>query len=127
MSAIDPVAYRRVIQSARWRALKARLLRERGPRCERCGKQWAPGYPPKLELHHTTYERLGHERDTDVQLVCGGVCHDHADAERARQAQQRAASALYAARLDGWARRKYGDDMNPEDVADEFDAWLSDE
>jgi 5-methylcytosine-specific restriction endonuclease McrA len=61
--------YRRATQSLYWRALRRGLILERGYRCERCG--WAYG---KLQLHHRTYERLGHELPADVELLCTR-CH----------------------------------------------------
>src|SRR5207247_2471658 len=42
------------IQSDEWRALRARLLSERGTVCEHCGNGTGV-----LQLHHITYERLG--------------------------------------------------------------------
>jgi len=68
--------YRRHIRSPQWRALKQRLLRERGMRCQRCGTP-----ADQLVLHHTTYERLGKERDEDLMLVCR-PCHPGADLQR---------------------------------------------
>lgn len=36
--------------------------------CERCGcGEW-------LQVHHRTYERLGHERDDDLEVLCV-ACH----------------------------------------------------
>lgn len=126
---MDKAAYLAVINSKRWRELRLRLLRERGERCERCHKTWAPGFKTSLELHHLTYERLGHERDGDVQLVCKG-CHESADIERAKDARERSEHALGVARLNGWASKKYGDNWNEctmderERIAEEFDEWL---
>jgi hypothetical protein len=116
--------WKAVLSSARWKALRARLIRERGDRCERCRKQWAPGYKHVLILHHLTYERLGAERDTDVQLVCE-YCHDHADRERADAGRQRS----WNARLDAWATKVYGENWDPGDgsIEEHFEAWLEDQ
>jgi 5-methylcytosine-specific restriction endonuclease McrA len=64
--------YRRALNSHHWRDLRARLIRERAG-CESCG------HPPfsggaSLTLHHLTYERLGAELDSDVEVLCT-VCH----------------------------------------------------
>jgi len=75
--------YKRHIGSKQWRATKQRLLLERGGCCERCGRE------PPLMLHHKTYERLGRERDEDLELVCD-ACHPIADAQRAVQSRARA-------------------------------------
>ena len=77
--------HRRRIRSKEWRELKQRLLRERGARCQRCGDD----DPPSLVLHHNTYERLGHERDDDLELVCG-KCHPSADLQRSLNNRARA-------------------------------------
>ena len=111
--------YKAVLASPHWKALKRRLLTECDGRCERCGIRAA------LELHHETYERLGRERDEDVELVCGR-CHEIADEERAARSQERARAALYDARLDGWARKVYGEDWEFGDVdaiEEEFEVW----
>lgn len=127
MKALDQKQYYAVIHSARWRALRLRLIRARGARCARCGKTWAPGFRPQLSLHHTTYERLGRERDDDLLLLCD-ACHEPADQERAIRSGRRAQQALYAARLDGWASARYGDDWaacgDAESIEAEFVAWL---
>lgn len=126
MADLDRAHYRSVVASRRWRDLRARLMRERGLKCERCQKTWGIPRLAALQLHHRTYERLGAEWDTDVQLLCG-FCHEEADAERAIESRQRAASALYHARLDGWATKRYGENWSDsgENIADEFDNWLA--
>lgn len=119
--------YKLVIASKRWRDLRAQMIRERGARCERCGKTWAPGYKTTLQLHHKTYEHLGHENGSDVQLVCT-VCHETSDRERAIEARIRSADALWDARIEGWARKRYGEDWwydhQDEEIEDEFEEWL---
>lgn len=60
--------YSEYLQSERWRALRARLITERGTLCEVCHKQ------PHYSLHHNTYARLFNETDEDVTLVCK-ECH----------------------------------------------------
>ena len=61
-------SYHAYLQSAKWR-LKARACKMRaGWRCEECG---ADG---RLEAHHLTYERIFHERLSDLMALCG-ECH----------------------------------------------------
>lgn len=128
---IDRRAYQAVIASTSWRQRRTRLIQQRGPRCQRCGKTWAPGFKPTLDLHHLTYERLGSERDSDLELVCQ-ACHASADAQRATEARARAEEALYEARLDGWLRARYGDSYEDLDVdtliqeEDRFQDFLDD-
>ncbi len=99
-----------------------RLLAERGHCCERCKAN-----TPRLSLHHKTYDRLGRERDSDLELLCE-ACHEQADAERAAFGRAKAENALYDARLEGWASRRYGEDwaerQDPDAIAEEFDEWL---
>lgn len=115
-------AYRERIDSFAWRGKRMRLITERGGVCERCGRRRRP-----LHLHHKTYERLGRERDSDLEVVCVS-CHRKADAERAAKGARRSSTARHNARIDGWASRKYGEDwadyLDRAEVADEFDEWL---
>ncbi len=56
------------LQSPLWKE-RARQARERaGQRCQLCN-----GYGP-LEVHHRTYERLGHEHPDDLTVLCRS-CH----------------------------------------------------
>jgi hypothetical protein len=111
--------YETVINSFRWRGLKMRLLSQRGKRCQRCNQ---PRWP--LELHHKTYERLGEERDDDLELLCS-QCHVVADEERAEAGRVRASEALDDARFYGWCRAVYGEDYEPDDLDYErYEEWL---
>ena len=96
-----------------------RLTQQKGKRCERCKDSEA-----NLELHHKTYERLGSELDSDVELLCG-ACHKVADKERAEEGRKRSSDAYRKAKLDRWASRKYGEDWAERSYADsiydEFD------
>jgi hypothetical protein len=110
--------YNAVINSFRWRGLKMRLLAERGRKCQSCKK---PCWP--LELHHTTYERLGEELDADLLLLCAR-CHAAADEERAADGRHRAASALEAARYHGWVTAVYGEDCYVDETTwDAYQYW----
>ena len=88
-----PGAYRDALRSDHWHALKRATARRsehrwpaRPPRCEWC--RWAC---PQLQLHHRSYDRLGHERLRDVWLLCPR-CHQRADRRR-RERQARGAMA----------------------------------
>jgi hypothetical protein len=79
-----------------------------------------------LEVHHRTYERLGREMDKDLMVVCE-FCHPGQDVKRAQEAQVRAANSLYAARLEGWARKVYGDYWylgDKYEIEREFNDWV---
>jgi len=60
--------YIRYINSEAWRKRRARALKLAGHRCQVCGRNWS------LQVHHNTYERLGHEADSDLLVTCAS-CH----------------------------------------------------
>ena len=118
--------YNTVIASKRWRRLRAKRLEKCNHRCERCGwKKESWDKTRTLDLHHKTYERLGAEREEDLELVCS-LCHEKADRERAAEGRRRSADALYDAQFDGWATKVYGDNygmFEDEDMHDRFCEW----
>lgn len=118
--------YNAVIASKRWRRLRAKRLSKCNHSCERCG--WHKETRDKsrtLDLHHRTYERLGEERDEDLEIVCSW-CHGKADRERAAEGRRRAKDALHDAQFNGWATKVYGEDygmFEDEDMHDRFHEW----
>ena len=110
--------YRRRLAAPEWQDLRRRMLQRANYRCQRCGAGRCV-----LQLHHKTYERLGQEHADDVEVLCPS-CHKEADRERAAATTRRG----YYARLDGWARKVYGDDWelyrDTDLVAERFDQWL---
>ena len=120
-------AYRARLMCPDWRGIVCpRIIRRAGGRCERC-KRFG-----HLEIHHLTYERLGHELDSDLEALCD-ICHPPADKERERQTairhRERAAAgeiARHEAGFSTWCERRFGD-AAPDDLdfeRDKFDAWL---
>ena len=73
------------IQSEAWRLKKAQIIFVRGRQCERCKKG------DYLQLHHLNYDRLGHELDSDLQLLCV-KCHKKADQHREARTRYRQCS-----------------------------------
>jgi hypothetical protein len=77
-------AYEAYLQSPQWRALAARLKAAAGQRCtrmleDRTGnpRHWTMERCPNttdLQVHHLTYDRLGHELDSDLEVLCKR-CH----------------------------------------------------
>jgi hypothetical protein len=61
--------YGRVLCSLSWIERKEEIMEARGRACEECGAEGV-----ELQLHHTSYDRLGDELDTDLVLVCV-ECH----------------------------------------------------
>lgn len=75
--------YDEYMQSDAWLARCRALKEKRGHRCERCGVRNVP-----IQFHHLNYDRLGHELDDDLQIVCL-KCHPKADRERIEWEQRR--------------------------------------
>ena len=113
--------YTAYLDSMPWKAKRHQAISAAGYRCQSCGVQRLHG----LEVHHLHYDTLGDERLADLRVLCP-ACHAEADAERAAETADR----VWAARLDGWASRKYGDDWafwrDADAVEEEFEAWLED-
>ncbi len=109
--------YRKHLRSHEWRVLKAEVMNERGRECERCGETAG------LQLHHKTYERLGCELLTDVELLCID-CHELADKER----EIKNARKQYAAAVNTFGIKKFGEDWEAyadiEQVEEEYCEWL---
>ena len=60
--------YRRYMRSPTWWLRRDKKLAAAGYKCENCEE------PYGLEVHHLTYKRLGHELDSDLQVLCRW-CH----------------------------------------------------
>lgn len=114
--------HRRYIASKAWKQRRASVVMRSNLACERCGATF--GTAAALDVHHKTYERLGHERDTDLEVLCSS-CHQVADQQRAEIGRLRADQALYDARFHGWATKRYGDEYGwSEELEDEFHEFL---
>lgn len=68
MTAQRAFNYKRYLASREWALLKRVVYGRAGGTCERCH------YRPVVEIHHETYERIGHERAEDLLAVCR-PCH----------------------------------------------------
>ena len=110
--------YEEYLRSPQWARKRFQALKRARFRCGRCGQ-----YRVGLEVHHLTYEHLGHERARDLLVVCP-PCHEEADRERDRQRQAR----NWESRLDGWATKVYGPDwvleQGYDQVEEAFTEWL---
>lgn len=87
--------------------------------CERCQLK-----STRLELHHITYERLGHERRSDVQLLCFD-CHQQADAERAESQARASLKRQTDAAMRTYFDKTFGDGYEPDEQdVEHFYDWL---
>jgi 5-methylcytosine-specific restriction endonuclease McrA len=68
--------YNAYMRSDRWKAIRELMIEAAGGMCERCGK-----VRKRLEVHHLTYIRFGHEKPEDLQVLCA-PCHIITDANR---------------------------------------------
>lgn len=75
--------YVKYIKSNEWKWKRRVLGRLRGYKCEICGVDCKES---GWQVHHLTYERFGHEKFSDLMLVCP-KCHRIMDAERKREAK----------------------------------------
>jgi hypothetical protein len=71
------------LRSPIWRARRWWWYVTSRRRCERCGQRVALHGRGAVTVHHRTYARLGHERRSDVELLCWG-CHRRMDCWRYR-------------------------------------------
>ena len=67
--------YLEYLHSPGWSRLKTTIIKKRGESCEDCGKAGP------VNCHHLTYERLGHEEEGDLRLLCFS-CHLKAHGRR---------------------------------------------
>ena len=60
--------YTNYMRSITWRIKRQMAFAYYGKTCVLCGAT------SRLQVHHRTYKRLGHERLTDLIVLCG-TCH----------------------------------------------------
>jgi hypothetical protein len=62
------VAYETYLHSPEWAERRRYKLQQAGHRCQGCDSD------ELLEVHHLTYDRVGHERPEDLMVLCN-LCH----------------------------------------------------
>ncbi len=60
--------YSEYLKTTGWQTRREAALKRAGHRCQVCKSA------DRLEVHHNTYERLGHERAADLVVLCRS-CH----------------------------------------------------
>ncbi len=97
MTSRTRLAYEDYLASSRWRHVRRQALararwRCQNPACPDDAVRWLTdveisemAVPYPLEVHHLTYERLGHERPDDLLVLCER-CHS---VEHGREPEQR--------------------------------------
>jgi hypothetical protein len=115
------MAYQNHIRSSQWRGTREVMFKLRGKKCEICGSS------DRLELHHKTYERFGHELPSDLEILCK---RHHEEADRKRKvARQRAFDELCESSrtsnaLETYVSKVYGDGYRNESMYREASDWL---
>lgn len=61
-------AYHQYLMSSQWESKRQELFKLRGKKCERCQDT------KDIQVHHKTYDRLGQEKLTDLEVLCS-ACH----------------------------------------------------
>lgn len=61
--------YAAYLRTPHWAAMRAAALAYAERRCQLCYSSEA------VEVHHRTYERVGHERPADLTVLCA-KCHE---------------------------------------------------
>lgn len=61
--------YNGYLQSEIWAEVRRRVIKRARGDCQRCRSRVA------VEVHHLSYDRVGHERWGDLQAICKN-CHD---------------------------------------------------
>lgn len=112
--------YDQYLATPHWKAMRAAKLRQAGHECERCGEpaMEMEGAWFGLEVHHLTYERVGHEHFDDLMVLCR-PCHAAQHGLEANAAEARRWARVRA------ARRYLGLSVGywPDDIDVEVEAW----
>jgi len=78
--------YSLYLRSPEWHQKRAQALEGSHYTCSECGLAKERTIGLRLNVHHVTYERLGHELPDDLRVLCVN-CHNAADVER-RQSER---------------------------------------
>ncbi len=79
-------SYKQYLKTPKWRALRRKVFERDDFQCRFCQGVF---HPSQLECHHLTYARMGRERLSDLETLCGR-CHSlrHNAAPRARKSKK---------------------------------------
>lgn len=110
--------YREVLKSKRWKEFAKYAIHQAQGECQRCGMPKKP-----LQVHHLHYDTLGHEKLTDVEVVCLD-CHPKADEERAKESEIRSQDRQFHNGYETYMRKKYGEGFHDDyESRQEFQEW----
>lgn len=69
---MNKTTYKRYLRTQNWQKLRFEVLKRSGGKCEWCGYQ--PYKRGGLQIHHLSYDRVGHESLEDLIAICPR-CH----------------------------------------------------
>lgn len=88
------------LKSEKWAEFKKTAIVNAGRCCQNCGAK-----NKVLQVHHLHYETLGHEKISDVKVLCV-ACHELFDKSRENEVE----NDKYHRSVDTFSRKKFGDD-----------------
>ena len=65
--------YYKYLETPHWKQFCVDIQRERNGKCEGCGIENRTAFQKfgmRLNVHHKTYDNIGHEKPEDVELLC---------------------------------------------------------
>ena len=68
----DRATWQRYLRSKAWAAKRLEAIIKAGFRCHACGRKQFD--TSKLQVHHLSYDHLGAELDSDLEVMCER-CH----------------------------------------------------
>jgi hypothetical protein len=111
--------YKNYLSSQIWQEIKRRKFKQVGYTCERCGAHYIN--EAGLQVHHLNYDRVGGlEKDSDLQVVCAGECHEEADEEREERVEAERRYSEYERWFENWGAKRYTDDWVMKKYNDEI-------
>lgn len=114
--------YSQYLRSDIWTEIRLKAIERVGFRCQRC-RTFHGSNQSELQVHHKTYDRVGgFEKDSDLEVVCAGQCHNEADEEREAHVEEERGYAIYEIRFENWGRVRYKEKWDEKRYEDEIDA-----
>ena len=82
---MNKTTYKRYLRTQNWQKLRFEVLKRSGGACERCG--YRPYKRGGLQIHHLSYDRVGHESLEDLIAICPR-CHMELHGIRGKRSPQ---------------------------------------
>ena len=115
-----PPNYDEYMKSTKWRNIANAMKKHANYICAHCKER-----STTFDVHHITYERFGHERMSDLEVLCT-PCHKAADRKRVEKREAVGRKRAYDKARDTYMTKKYGEQYYLTDNPsrdEEFDEW----